>query len=166
MTCRTRRWGLIALTVVSLAACRDSGSDGSRVPTESQAKAILEKFVTAAKTAKTAREFCAASLPGDDCQDQVGWAGGDASIPKSTPTVVDSSRVVGDNIRVLVVCGTDGLGRSYESDFPVIHDSDHNTTFATQPVYWGGLGFSGEVPADEPQTAGAASPGSGAPSRC
>lgn len=156
MTGRTRRLGVIAIAALSLAACQtDDASEGKRVPSEAQARVVLEQYVAAAGTAKTAKDYCTISFLGEGCETDFEWAGGPEAIPTSRPSVVDASRTVGDNIRVLIVCGTDGKGRSYKSDFPVERDTEHGNVRAVMPVYWGGVGFSGKVSGDQPQTAGA-----------
>lgn len=153
MTSRTRRWGLVTvIAAASLAACQDDNSDGSRVPSEAQARNVLQQYVDHAKTAKDATSYCAISFITDTCERSFTRWGGPAAIPSAPPDVVSSGRVVGGSIRVLVVCGTTGEGTPYRTDFPVQHDGEQDELRALVPVFWSGTTFSGTVNGDEPRT--------------
>ncbi|MEX0761348.1 MAG: hypothetical protein WD208_08515 [Dehalococcoidia bacterium] len=85
------------------------------------------------------------------------WA---AVSPGASPTVA-SSRVLPDQDlgngsvsrggRLLVVEGTDGLGREFSTDF-LVFDSSGGKLVALNPVYWSGVSVS-HPPSDGPTTA-------------
>ncbi|MGH2543968.1 MAG: hypothetical protein ACRDIB_14295, partial [Ardenticatenaceae bacterium] len=72
-------------------------------------------------------------------------AGGFDAIPQTAPAVVDSRIILATENstggRVLVLEGTDGLGRPYRSDFLVFYPLDSEEPAAFMPVYWSGIGI-------------------------
>ena len=133
----------MALATAALAACSAGHSAGRSRPTEAEAKGVLARYVRAAATTGTARDYCAISYLGEGCEHDYDKAHGDETKPTTPPTVLSADRVVARNIRVLVICGTDRHGQPYRSDFPVERD-EHGGLRATIPVYWAGTTFSGE----------------------
>lgn len=101
---------------------------------------MLAHFVDVAKTARDAESFCTSSFLGEACEADFVRAGGSVAVPSDEPEVV-ATRSGGPNVLVLVVCGIDGRGTSYRSDFPV--ERDGASLRATLPVYWAGVSFSG-----------------------
>jgi hypothetical protein len=85
------------------------------------------------------------------CANHWDRAGGNAAVPTEPPSVAASRTDAG--FRALRVCGTDGLGNHYRSDFLVqLHDSKPQAVLA---VFWSDRTWSGLRPDDEqPSPAG------------
>lgn len=147
MTSRTPWWMVAAgLAALGVAACQHTsdGRNGSRVPTEAEARGVLAQYEAAAAKATDAASYCAISFIREMCESSFNRHGGIAGVPTSPPTIVSSSRVEGGFIRVLVLCGKDGLGKPYRTDFPVERDLEHPETLrAGMPVYWSGAKYEG-----------------------
>jgi hypothetical protein len=128
--------GTLAFLVV-LAGC--GGADG-RKPSRAEAEALLSDFFHRAQ-ARDGGSFCADKrvFSADSCQTHWQWAGGTESVPKDAPKVLGGRTE--DDLLVLRVCGTDGLGRPYRGDFVVERQEDRVSV--PLPVFWEGIGYSG-----------------------
>ena len=111
---------------------------------DATARELLRDRVAKLAVAPTREGFCS----GDDdgwCRSHWLSAGGDRAAPWIPPHVLDS--VVRDGIRVLVLCGRDGTGEVYGSDYPVTFRDGRPTP--NLPIHWYGLLFSGRGSASE-----------------
>jgi hypothetical protein len=123
------------------------------VPSEAQARAVLQQYVKAAQRAKSAHDYCAISILGDACERAFERAGGVAAMPTTAPAVV-AVRDGGEATTVLVVCGTDRRGQPYRTDFTVHYEKQNGDLFATIPVFWSGTTWGGQVDPTAAQTIG------------
>lgn len=116
-------------------------------PTDAQARSLLDAKVAQAQQ-HDVTAYCADTSSPDVCSSHWQRAGGNSAVPTDPPRVA-GSRVDG-GYRALRVCGSDGLGQRYSSDFLVqLHDG---TPQAVLAVYWSdrrwsGLFVEGEEPA-------------------
>lgn len=132
---------VVGALAVAGAAVAMSGDDGEepRVPTEAQARTALETKFEQAR-AGGPKAYCAATKVVAMCESQWQQLGGSEAVPTERPRVV-SSRVQ-DGFRVLRICGTDGTGQDYRTDFVVGLSDDGEVTYEL-PVFWTGATFSG-----------------------
>lgn len=138
---------IAAVVVVGAAATAmalKGGGEGS-VPTEAQARALLEAKVSQA-LAGDVRGYCADTFSPEMCQSQWERLGNQAR-PRTRPRVLDVREQ--DGYRVLRVCGTDGRDQPYQTDF-VVGLEDGNLTVVLPPVFWTGASFSGVHGDDAP----------------
>ena len=133
-----RTWLLVAAlgATVSPSAC--GGDGGQAVPTEQQARAALDTKFEQAKSGDP-EAFCGDTHIPDMCRSQWERLGGTGGVPKDRPRVVSAREQ--DGYRVLRVCGTDGRGQQFRTDFVVGMDDD-KIVYAL-PVFWNGATFSG-----------------------
>jgi hypothetical protein len=127
---------VVAATTATALALR--GGDGSSVPTEAQARAALDTKFRQAQ-AGDLQEFCGDTDISEMCASQWDRLGGRAAVPRTPPRIVSVREQ--DGYRVLRVCGDDGQGRAYRTDF-VIGLDDGKVTYVL-PVFWNGATFSG-----------------------
>lgn len=148
---------LAAVVVASLASCERGGgpNPAAQVITEAQARAVLEQSRQLALKAKDAHTFCAGAIMAETCTHDWDVAGGKAGAPRAAPRIL-RSWVDGED-RVLVICGTDGLDKTYKSDFPVVRSGSgaHITISALLPVFWYGSHYSGSKNGTGPAVASA-----------
>jgi len=88
-----------------------------RLPTDAQARDTLMLRYADARSAADAEAYCQASKFPSICHTHYNAAGGRAAVPTTPPTVRESE-IVGTE-RVLTVCGVNGAGQLYRSQFPV-----------------------------------------------
>lgn len=116
-----------------------AGGDGDvDVPTDAEARAFLDRLVAAAMADDFDR-LCALSGIEFNCQKLLSYTE-PGSRPPEPPTVVASNidrPEFDDGVpgRLLVVEGTDGLGKPYRTEVLILRDEDHFD--ATNAVYWG-----------------------------
>ena len=105
-------------------------------PTEAEAREVLAKQAAKLAANPTKQAYC-----GDNAFCPMAWdqAGGDAAVPKTPPHVL--SATVSESVQVLTVCGRDGRGRPYQSQFPVWTVGDGPVGILL--VYWGNTPFGG-----------------------
>lgn len=123
--------GLAAFGIAFLAVTLMRDSEPFRAPTEAEARLALAERV-AAVAARPAKEAYCAGDRYADCIEDWNDAGGDAALP-TTPPIVVSVRG-GTTLRILDVCGRDGLGRPYMRAFVV--RMDDGKVHALNAVYW------------------------------
>jgi hypothetical protein len=87
------------------------------VPTDGEARTVLLDRYARALATKDAAAFCHGSRFAELCQRTYRVAGGRAAVPTSPPVVQRSE--VGGMARVLTVCGVNGRGRPYRTQFSV-----------------------------------------------
>jgi hypothetical protein len=112
-------------------------------PTEDEAIALLNEL-TALALAGDLEAMCDFA-GGGNCEDFVDEVGGAAAVPDDPPVVAGTrlipSRREGEGFsvggRLLVLCGTDGLGRPYRTEMLVSRNLGE--TYAVNAVYWGGF---------------------------
>ena len=136
---------LAGAAATTLALQRD---DGGSVPTEAQARAALSRKYHQAQSGD-ARMFCADTSTPDMCESQWDRLGGQAAVPRTPPRVAEAREQ--DGYRVLRVCGTDGRGQSYRTDFVV--GLEDGKLALILPVFWNGATFSGVHGDDTPPRA-------------
>ncbi|HVF06401.1 MAG TPA: hypothetical protein VNA20_16280 [Frankiaceae bacterium] len=117
------------------------------LPTDAQARSILARTYEHATRTTDALAFCAESEVRAICINQYNRGGGRASVPAQEPRIVGSW--VTDETRVLTVCGVDGQGETYRSDFPVERRTD-GTIIPLLDVFWDSNTYSGNKPDGEP----------------
>lgn len=136
-------------------------ASGTRTVSEAEARAVL-----AARVQLLAKRDRAAYCGDDDplCDSHWNRAGGEAAVPGEPPQVL-GSRVV-DGVQVLVLCGRDGLGRPYRSDFPV--DVTEGRMHPPLAVFWRSVRYNGDHPNSAPLTVTPEPPGgtASAPPEC
>jgi hypothetical protein len=145
----TRRalFAIAAVVVVGAAATALAlnGDDERSVPTEAQARTLLEAKIRQA-LAGDVRAYCADTFSPEMCQSQ--WERlGQEALPRTRPRVIDVREQ--DGYRVLRVCGTDGRDQPYQTDF-VVGLENGNLTLVLPPVFWTGASFSGVHGDDAP----------------
>jgi hypothetical protein len=147
-----RLWPVALAIAAQLAACQ--GTDGGHfgeIPTEAAARAFLDRLVASAM-ARDLDGYC--QVAGSMCTDIAQEVGGMAAIPQTRPLVA-GTRVIptrGNETagisggQLLVLCGTDGLGRQYRTEMLVSVNYD-GSLYAINGVYWGGgnLAVSGDT---------------------
>src|SRR5687768_5189182 len=106
----------VAIGIAGAAVAMSGDDDSPAVPTEAQARAALEAKFNQAQTGDP-RAYCADTEIVAMCQSQWQQLGGPGAVPTERPRIV-SSRVQ-DGFRVLRICGTDGTGQNYRTDFVV-----------------------------------------------
>lgn len=109
-------------------------------PSDAEARAALAEQVAALKADPTVEAYCGSD---DFCLRHWQEAGGTAAIPPGPPHVL-LSRESPPFTRVLVVCGRDGLGRPYRSDFPVSRPAAKLEAWLT--VFWANTRYDGYKP--------------------
>jgi hypothetical protein len=140
----SRRAGLLLVAVVVLAAATattlavQQGDDGPSVPTEAQARAALDTKVSQARGGDP-NVFCDDTDIPDMCKSQWERLGGREGVPRTPPRIVSSREQ--DGYRVLRICGDDGRGQPYRTDF-VVGMEDGKVAYVL-PVFWNGATFSG-----------------------
>ena len=139
----SRRAALVIVAVVVVAAATATalalgGDNGPSVPTEAQARVALDTKFRQAQ-AGDANRFCGDTDIPEMCVSQWERLGGQPAVPRTPPRI--ASVRVQDGYRVLRVCGQDGHGRPYRTDF-VVGLQDGKVTYAL-PVFWNGATFSG-----------------------
>jgi hypothetical protein len=148
---------LAALAVAATTRQPARTASAAEAPSDAQVRALLSRKYADAQR-HDAAAFCADTTSPEMCANHWAHAGGDAAVP-ATPPHVASSRV-DHGYRALRVCGTDGLGNAYRTDFVVdLHDGAPRAMLA---VFWSGRTWSGVyAEGDEPTNTGqvaAASP--------
>ena len=82
------------------------------------------------------------------CQYEWRYAGEWDAVPPQSPEIIDTyirpQKDLGNGAyavggRVLVLEGTDGLGRHYQTDFFVFHNDETGELAARFPIYWSGM---------------------------
>jgi hypothetical protein len=139
------------VALVGIGACGDSGSGRADEPvTEVEATEALHGMVALAaqRTPDAMAQLCEASL--DDC---AGFSGGVINAPGAAlmappadgPPSVLCSRDVGDGAWMLVIEGTDGVGRGYVSQVVFVRDphDDGRVVPAREPAFWLGVAYAG-----------------------
>ena len=125
-------------------------------PTDAQARALLlAKFDVAQRHDMVG--YCGDTSSPEMCANHWDRAGGVPAVPTSQPRIAGSRAEGG--YRALRVCGTDGLGRAYRSDFLVqLHGGRPQAVLA---VFWSDRRWSGVFNEGEEPTSVTA--GSGGP---
>lgn len=136
MISAARLLAVLAASATVVAGC--SGDGGPEVPTEAQAREALDAKFQQARTGD-ADAFCDDTDIPEMCKGQWERRGGQEAVPEEKPRIVDVREQ--DGYRVVRVCGTDGRGQDYRSDFVVGLD-DGAVTYVL-PVFWNGATFSG-----------------------
>jgi hypothetical protein len=154
----TMRSALIALVLVTVAACTQSSASPSfrPHPNDQQAREFLAHIVNLAE----AKDFSALCSHGSlNCDQNLKDLDAAATVPTTAPLVV-GSRDVPDKDRyqggrLLEVCGLDGAGKAYRSSLLFFGTDDQFTVI--EPLYWTSMGYS------EPQLAEATTSASRGP---
>jgi hypothetical protein len=131
---------VVLLAALAVAATREPtrAATATEAPTDAQVRALLSRKYAEAQRHDMAA-FCADTSSPEMCANHWARAGGDAGVP-STPPHLAQSRV-DFRYRALRVCGTDGLGNAYRTDFVVdLHDGAPR---AVLPVFWSDRPWSG-----------------------
>lgn len=132
--------GLAAVVVIAAARFTTSGDDPTAaVPTDTEARAVLAETFDRARQVADARAFCEPSAYPLSCETQYAERGGRAAVPATAPQILDSWAT--SSARVLTVCGVDGQGRTYRSDFPV--ERSDGGLRAILDVFWDSKVYSG-----------------------
>lgn len=118
-------------------ALRADGDDRDDVPTETEARAYFDRIVVAAM-ADDFDQLCALNGAEFNCRQQLEMAG-EGSRPPEPPAVVGSrvhEKQFSDGTpgRILIVEGTNGLGKSYRSEVLVFREG--SDLEATNAVFW------------------------------
>lgn len=128
--------GLAAVAVITAARLTTpgGGADNTRSarPSEAEARTVLARTHERAKQAGDVLAFCTDTYAPSICINQYNYVGGRAAVPTDPPKVVES-RDDGP-LRILTVCGVDGLGKTYRADFPV--QRDRGRLLAILDVFW------------------------------
>jgi hypothetical protein len=129
-----------SFTVVTLADSATSAPD--RVPEEKVALEVLRDVVNTTRSGDV-DQICGMGGSRLLCLRLLEGAGGLLSVPRKTPQIVRSFALhsQGNSVagRVLVVKGTDGLGRSFLTDFLVFMQG--SDAVPQSPIYWSGYGI-------------------------
>jgi hypothetical protein len=123
-------------TATTLAVQR--GDDGPSTPTEAEARAALDTKFSQAQGGDP-NVFCDDTDIPDMCKSQWERLGGQEGAPRTPPRIASSREQ--DGYRVLRVCGDDGRGQPYRTDF-VVGKEDGKLAYVL-PVFWNGATFSG-----------------------
>jgi hypothetical protein len=132
---------LAGLALVLVSACGTVSFTPDPLPTEAEATAFVGRLAQLARTGDFSG-LCA--LGSGNCERVLREVGED-SAPTADPTilgaqVIKSRKAEGDTWSiggvVLRVCGTDGLGRPYQSEVLVF--SGQGTLHAIEAVFWAG----------------------------
>jgi hypothetical protein len=139
--------GGVVILIVAIAAVilTQRSAHGPTVPSEAQARAALDTKFRVAQSGD-ARAFCGDTDIVDMCESQWERLGGKQAVPRTAPRIASVREQ--DGYRVLRVCGNDGLGQRYRSDF-VVGIKNRRIAYVL-PVFWNGATFSG-VHGDEAQ---------------
>jgi hypothetical protein len=141
---RARLWakGAAACAVLvavlgGFALARTGGGEPDKPVSEAEARAYFGRIVAAAQ-ARDWGKLCALNGSPFNCEMQLHTVGRDA-LPPEPPTIVESrfhekQFADGSTGRVLVVEGTDGLGRRYRTEVMVSRYEGHLE--GTNVVYW------------------------------
>lgn len=121
-----------------------SERSAARPPSEAEARRALDERVRALAADPRRETYCAGN---GFCPRHWDRAGGAAAVPKQPPHVLTTW--TGRDVRVLVLCGRDGLGRPYRSDFPV-RNAGAGRLEALLIVFWADTEYSGYKPDGEP----------------
>lgn len=152
----------VGLAAVILTAARPARPDGAGTllprPTEAEARAVLSATYERARQETDPHRFCEPSEYPLSCLNHFYQGGGSARVPTEPPSVIGARTT--DTAVVLTVCGTDGSGQPYRSDFPVVRSN--GTLRPLLDVFWTGATYSGRksdgAPVDatprEPQPGG------------
>jgi hypothetical protein len=100
------------------------------LPTEAEGRAALERALEGAQRLGT--RFCRTTASRADCASAWEEAGGAGAVPRSEPRVT-GVRAQGER-RVLELCGTNGRGEPYRSDFAVTRVG--GSVVPVNPVFW------------------------------
>lgn len=152
-----------ALALGALAAAlgmANRGGPGYARPRSGGATALLGEFFDLAQQRDPAT-FCGrpAVLSVDMCKLDWSRSGDNAGVPKQPARVLSTRRE--KDLVALRVCGIDGRGQPYLSDF-VVEQTDARTVVPF-PVFWAGKTYSGTVHDDQPEVVQARPPGSPPP---
>lgn len=120
-----------ALALISIASC----STG-RAPTETQARSALSESVSMAKSGDVERLCHVHGSHAYLCLNDLARLGGRSSAPLAAPHIASSKSVDGSRGWLLSVCGRDGFGRPYRTDFVVYRRAGQLDV--PYPVYWSG----------------------------
>jgi hypothetical protein len=135
---------LLALPL--LGACGIIASESlPEPPSEADARAFLGRVVDAA-LARDLDRMCA--IAGSICDSVAEDSGGLAAVPNDPPIVAGARLIPNRGTttggtaggRLLVLCGTDGLGRPYRTEMLVSRDPD-GSLYAINGVFWSGAGL-------------------------
>jgi hypothetical protein len=153
--------GVVAVGAVA-AGVGIAGYDGPADPRPrtDDATALLGQFFDLTQHRDSAT-FCSRPtvLSADMCKHDWSRSGDAAGVPTQPPRVL-STRSEKDLV-VLRVCGVDGRGQPYLSDFVV--EQTGARTVVPFPVFWAGKTYSGTVPGGQPEVVQARPPGSPQP---
>ena len=153
LTGRPRVWLVAALltiaglAAVALTAARPARPDAAPpgVPTEAEARTVLAATYERARNESDPRRFCEPSEYPLSCLNHYNQAGAD-TVPTAPPQVLGARTT--DTAVVLSVCGSDGRGRAYRSDFPVVRSD--GVLRPLLDVFWTGSTYSGTKPDGQP----------------
>lgn len=106
---------------------------------------MLGRTYERALTAPDAFTFCADSQFRAICLGQYDDHGGRPGVPRHAPQVVESW--ISGATRVLTVCGVDGHGKTYRTDFPV-ESSPTGSLLPTLEVFWDSKTYSTKAPGE------------------
>jgi hypothetical protein len=132
--------GGVVVMVVAIAGAilTQRSAHGPTVPSEAQARTALDtKFMVA--QSGDAHAFCGDTDIVEMCESQWERLGGKEAVPRTAPRIASVREQ--DGYRVLRVCGDDGLGQRYRSDF-VVGIKKRRLAYVL-PVFWNGATFSG-----------------------
>jgi hypothetical protein len=151
------RVALIAF--VALAGCALTEPPLPPPPSEADARAFLDVLIDKAE-AGDLEGFC--SVAGSVCDEIAEESGGVAAIPNEPPTVAGTRLVPPRDAgnggtfaggRLVVLCGTNGLGKPYRTEMLVSAGPDR-VLYAINGVYWSGFDLA--VAADTGSASGGA----------
>lgn len=142
-----RRWFLalvlsagLAAVVITAARLTTSGANGAAgIPTDAEARSVLTETFERARRVADATAFCEPSAYPLSCETQYNERGGRSAVPAEAPRILESWAT--SSAHVLTVCGIDGQGKSYRSDFPV--ERGGGRLRAILDVFWDSKTYSG-----------------------
>ena len=136
--------GVAAVALIAPGSDRRTGAAAARVPTEAEARTVLTATYERARNETDPRRFCEPSEYPLSCLSHYNEAGAD-TVPAAAPQVLGARTT--DNALVLSVCGSDGRGRAYRSDFPVVRSDGQLRPLLD--VFWTSSTYSGTKPDGE-----------------
>lgn len=116
--------------VILVRSSPSAESSRSALPTEEEGRAALAKALEGAQS--LGDRYCRRTVSRGDCESAWELAGGVAAVPRTAPRVT-GVQVQGVR-RILALCGTDGRGMPYHSDFAVTRVGGSIVPVA--PVFW------------------------------
>lgn len=117
-----------------------TGGESVVPPSEEQARAALAERVAVLAAHRSSAAYCAGFV--GFCEQDWQDAGGDAAAPRTPPHILGTwtSR----EVRNLIVCGRDGEGKPYRTDFPVRFEDGRVTPLFV--LFWDNRSFHGWRP--------------------